>query len=470
MEGGLITHSHVTVTLRSAGSPLQTLNSPNTTKQTNDQADDEALLDDVSEALALCSGPMACRGRVLTCDYGGGVRVRVREGPLGDGLGARVWAIAHAFCRELAAHPSIVAGRAVLEIGAGTGIVGIAAAKCGAARAVLTDNEAPVLRNLRACAHLNSVADGREGGSGAGAGSGNGISTSSSGSGSGSSGAGGGAPTKANGAAAAAAADGAAAAAAANGAAATAPSNGSATANAASAFHGVTDAELFDDAESVDDFDLADLADVAAAAADEGAAGFSNGGGGGAITSARDDTPEVRAALARREWDAGRLEVRFLDWAESLAALDGAGGGGSGDGGDAGSGEDGSGNGGSDSGTGEEDMPPRVAPGERFSVILGNETMYEPAHARLVAAVLAHRLAPGGRALLCSAVRFKEVFAAFEAACAARGLRHRSARVAPRPEDCDGGILRDDYDGGFVMLAVDRADAPAADWHRGDFA
>lgn len=38
-------------------------------------------------------------------------------------------------------------------------------------------------------------------------------------------------------------------------------------------------------------------------------------------------------------------------------------------------------------------------------VVLGNECMYEPTHAKLVAAVLAQRLAPGGCALLCSAVR-----------------------------------------------------------------
>lgn len=79
---------------------------------------------------AYCHAP-----QVLSFDYGAAA-ARIREGPMGDGLGARVWAIAHAFCRELAAHPETVKGQDVLEIGAGTGLVGIVAAKLGAARVV----------------------------------------------------------------------------------------------------------------------------------------------------------------------------------------------------------------------------------------------------------------------------------------------------------------------------------------------
>jgi hypothetical protein len=75
---------------------------------------------------------------VLAFDYGNGASVRIREGPLGDGLGARVWAIAHALCRELAGAPAAVAGLDVLEIGAGTGLCGIVAAKLGARRVVRT--------------------------------------------------------------------------------------------------------------------------------------------------------------------------------------------------------------------------------------------------------------------------------------------------------------------------------------------
>lgn len=73
--------------------------------------------------------------QVITCQYDG-LTVQIREGPLGDGLGARVWAIAHVLCRELVGTPSSVQGLDVLEIGAGTGICGIVAAKLGARRVV----------------------------------------------------------------------------------------------------------------------------------------------------------------------------------------------------------------------------------------------------------------------------------------------------------------------------------------------
>ena len=65
-----------------------------------------------------------------------------------------------------------------------------------------------------------------------------------------------------------------------------------------------------------------------------------------------------------------------------------------------------------------------------YPVILGNEVMYEPLHARLVAAALAHRLQPGGKALLCCAVRLQAVFDAFAAACQLRRLRCRRLQVS----------------------------------------
>ena len=51
----------------------------------------------------------------------------------------------------------------------------------------------------------------------------------------------------------------------------------------------------------------------------------------------------------------------------------------------------------------------RLAPGlpgnERFHVLLGTDILYEWPMVEMVACVLKHRLAPGGRALLCCAVR-----------------------------------------------------------------
>eukprot|EP00877_Chromochloris_zofingiensis_P003053 jgi/Chrzof1/12749/Cz07g06050.t1 len=92
---------------------------------------DEPTLDTISHTITMCSGPMACGGKVSHFHYNG-ITVHIREGALGDGLGVKVWAVAHVLCRELVAHPGIVAGKEVLEIGSGTGLCGIVAAKLGA--------------------------------------------------------------------------------------------------------------------------------------------------------------------------------------------------------------------------------------------------------------------------------------------------------------------------------------------------
>jgi Lysine methyltransferase len=94
--------------------------------------DDEAMLDSISQALAACSGPLASGGRASTFCYGNGLHAHISEGTLGDGLGAQLWSVSHILCRELAAHPALVRGRRVLELGSGTGLVGIVAAALGA--------------------------------------------------------------------------------------------------------------------------------------------------------------------------------------------------------------------------------------------------------------------------------------------------------------------------------------------------
>lgn len=57
----------------------------------------------------------------------------------------------------MVAHPEIVSGCRVLEIGSGCGGCGILAAKLGAAEVALTDYAGPVLSNLRDCMHMNTV-------------------------------------------------------------------------------------------------------------------------------------------------------------------------------------------------------------------------------------------------------------------------------------------------------------------------
>lgn len=97
---------------------------------------------------------MAIGGRVCTVNYQG-IPVTVKEGALGDGVGAKVWTAAHTLAQELASNPEIVEGKTVLEIGAGCGACGFLAAKVGARQVVLTDYVDQLLLNLRDALHLN---------------------------------------------------------------------------------------------------------------------------------------------------------------------------------------------------------------------------------------------------------------------------------------------------------------------------
>ena len=54
--------------------------------------------------------------------------------PSWDVLRAQVWASAHGVAKLLAESPDLVRGRRVLELGSGCGLVGLLAAKLGAAQ------------------------------------------------------------------------------------------------------------------------------------------------------------------------------------------------------------------------------------------------------------------------------------------------------------------------------------------------
>ena len=78
------------------------------------------------------------------------------------GLPPPYWAFAwpggQATARHLLDHPELVAGRAVLDFGAGSGLGGIAAAKAGAARVLLNDIDPFAGAALRLNAAANGVA------------------------------------------------------------------------------------------------------------------------------------------------------------------------------------------------------------------------------------------------------------------------------------------------------------------------
>src|SRR5215217_2362348 len=71
---------------------------------------------------------------------------------------AFAWAGGQALARYLLDHPETVAGREVLDIGSGSGIVAIAAAKAGAARVVAADIDPFAAAAIAMNAPLNGVA------------------------------------------------------------------------------------------------------------------------------------------------------------------------------------------------------------------------------------------------------------------------------------------------------------------------
>ncbi|KAA6419328.1 MAG: hypothetical protein FRX49_10727 [Trebouxia sp. A1-2] len=301
-----------------------------------------------------------------TINYGD-LSVNIKEGPLGDGLGARVWVVAHTLCRELVEHPGIIAGKSVLEIGSGCGLCGIVAAKLGAAQVMLTDNEDKVLFNLRDCVAINSNTSSPHAA----------MELPSS-------------PTRA---------------------ASLSPHDMSAPAEATSDRHvAAATAQSGQCQDSVpalvqhraaaDDCNVADadepyesLLDPEDADSCDDLDGFF-----------KHANPHAVAARDTTSWDHGNMHVRYLDWAEAMAmevaqtaqnkdssnvvaaaanhaAAD------------------------SSSQQQAKTIAPHVQADETFDVIIGTDIMYEAPHPSLVAAVLRQRLSLAGQAVICCAVR-----------------------------------------------------------------
>ena len=87
-------------------------------------ATDEDVLDATSALIAVLSGATVHSERVLTVAYPEVGQVAVHECSLGEGVGARLWGISHAFNRCLISNRQAIEGKAVLEIGSGVGSTG----------------------------------------------------------------------------------------------------------------------------------------------------------------------------------------------------------------------------------------------------------------------------------------------------------------------------------------------------------
>lgn len=129
---------------------------------------DADLVDAAAGALARLSSADRAHGgatRAYAFDGGEGgaaVRVLVQQMDHGAaGTGYSVWTSALLLCRWLCSPGGLacsrVRERTVLELGAGCGAVGLAAAQLGAPSVVLSDNQPEVLRTLRATLALNRI-------------------------------------------------------------------------------------------------------------------------------------------------------------------------------------------------------------------------------------------------------------------------------------------------------------------------
>lgn len=78
-----------------------------------------------------------------------------------DCTGLRIWPGARALCGYLAAHPDIVAGKTVLELGAGAGLVGLLSGKLNASKVTITDSSEDSLELLRRNVEQNFPEDNR---------------------------------------------------------------------------------------------------------------------------------------------------------------------------------------------------------------------------------------------------------------------------------------------------------------------
>lgn len=72
-------------------------------------------------------------------------------------FGLMLWASAEVLATRLTQEPSLVAGKRVLELGAGVGFVGLVAAHLGAAEVVQTDYHPEALALCRSNAMLNGI-------------------------------------------------------------------------------------------------------------------------------------------------------------------------------------------------------------------------------------------------------------------------------------------------------------------------
>lgn len=123
---------------------------------------DAELLTGLAERFGLAETRFEIAGRVWTITYVANQDALIESTQTDDDLaqfpyGLLLWAAAPGLASRLAEEPSLVAGKRVLELGAGVGIPGLTAAHLGAASVIQTDYQEAALALCRHNAAQNPV-------------------------------------------------------------------------------------------------------------------------------------------------------------------------------------------------------------------------------------------------------------------------------------------------------------------------
>jgi len=115
-------------------------------------------MEDFCEVVALRAGSASLRE----------IHVTIRELPLADGVhgstGNQLWPAGSILAQELLRRPQLVQDRFILDLGAGCGLAGLAAAALGARRVLLTDCDGETVCNIHHNIQANRHLWGPEGG------------------------------------------------------------------------------------------------------------------------------------------------------------------------------------------------------------------------------------------------------------------------------------------------------------------
>ena len=102
-------------------------------------------------------------------------------------------------------------------------------------------------------------------------------------------------------------------------------------------------------------------------------------------------------------------------------------------------------------------VAPSVDDGLFFDTIIGTDVLYEWPMVNSLSSCIKQRLAPGGTAYICNAIRDQEMFDALVECIRSKDLRVDVERLEVETTRDEGWCQEDSYEGGFVFVTVRHA-------------